>query len=62
MHDRAKFYLRKQRDGEPIEKFVSELYELAENCDFPQKNDQIRDRLVIGLKTRELSVKLQLSL
>ena len=31
-----------QKDEEPIEKFVKGLYELAENWDFPQKNDQIR--------------------
>ena len=49
-----------QRDGEMIEKFVRRLYELAENCDFPQKKDQIRDRLIIGLKSKELSEKLQL--
>ena len=49
-----------QRDEEPIEKFVRGLYELAENCDFPKKNDQIRDCLVIGLKSKELSEKLQL--
>ncbi len=47
IHERAKFYLRMQREGELIEKFVRGLYELAENCDFPQKNEQISDRLVI---------------
>ena len=36
------------------------MYELAENCDFPQKNDQIRDCLVIGLKSKESSEKLQI--
>ena len=34
IYERPKFYLRTQRDGEPIEKFVRGLYELAENCDF----------------------------
>ena len=58
IHEDAKFYLRTRRDVEPIEKFVRGLYELAENCDFPQKNDQIRDHF--GLKSKELSEKLQL--
>ena len=61
IHEDAKFYLRTRRDVEPIEKFVRGLYELAENCDFPQKNDKIRDHFVIGLKSKELSEKLQLS-
>ena len=33
---------------------------MSEDCDFPQKNDQIRYHLVIGLKSKELSEKLQL--
>ena len=60
IHERAKFYRRTQRHGELIEKFVRGLSELTENCDFLQKNHQIRDCLVIGLKTKELSEKRQL--
>lgn len=60
MHERAKFHLRTQREGELIEQFIWGLHELSENCDFPHKNDQIRDRLVIGLRSGELSEKLQL--
>ena len=54
------FTKKTQRDGEPLEKFVRGLYELAENCEFPQENDQVRDRFVIWRKSKELSEKFQL--
>lgn len=44
--------MRTQKDGEPIEKCIRGLYKLTENDDFPQKNNQIRDRLVIGLRSK----------
>lgn len=37
------------------------LYELAESCHFgAQKTENIRDKLVVGIKDKELSKKLQL--
>ena len=61
MHERAKFYLRQQNEGESIEHFVRSLYELAEYCDFRDHRDEnIRDRLVLGIKDRDLTKKLQL--
>ena len=59
IHERAIFYMRTQKDRNPIEKFIRGLYELAEHW-FPSKNDQIRDCLVIGLRNKDLYEKLQL--
>lgn len=38
------------------------LYELAEHCAFTNKEEEIRDKFVIGLIGKELSEKLQLTL
>ncbi|XP_052817965.1 uncharacterized protein K02A2.6-like [Mya arenaria] len=60
IHERAKFHLRMQKEGENVETFVRELYEIAEHCDFTDKNEEIRDRLVIGILDKKLSERLQL--
>ena len=44
--ERARFYRRNQMTGEPAEQFIRALYELADKCDFTDRNTQIRDRLV----------------
>ena len=44
-----------------MEAFVRHLYELAENCDFgAQKDEQMRDRIVIGIRDKQVSKKLQM--
>ena len=44
------------------ESFIRTLYELKENCDFGEtKSKHIRDRLVLGIRNKELSRKLQLT-
>ena len=60
IHERARFHLRVQNSGETVEGFIRSLHELAENCDFGNKSEQIRDRVVIGIRDKELSEKLQL--
>ena len=51
----------KQGAGESSKAFIRSLYELAKYCDFPDKtNDQIRDQIVIGLKDKDVSEKLQI--
>ena len=60
IHERAIFYTRKQKDGEPVEKYIRELYSLAENCDFQDKDDQLRDRLVVGMRDQAVSRDLQI--
>ena len=59
--ERAKFNMRKQEEGEPVDAFVTDLYALAEHCSFGALHDEmIRDRLVVGLLSARLSEKLQL--
>ena len=60
IHERAVFHKRSQLAGDNIETYVRLLYELAEHADFRDKESTIRDRLVVGLRDRELSKKLQL--
>lgn len=44
-----------------MEAFIRNLYELAEHCEFGTRRDeQIRDRIVIGILDKSLSQKLQM--
>ena len=61
IHERACFYQRVQRAGEKVEIFIRALYELSEHCDFGvTREEHIRDRIVVGIRDKELSRKLQL--
>ena len=60
IHERALFNMRSQKEGENIESYVRSLYELSENTGFQDREEAIRDRLVLGVRDRELSEKLQL--
>ena len=61
IHERACFHRRVQKDGETVEAFIRNLYELAEHCEFgAQRDEQIRDRIVIGILDKSLSQKLQM--
>ena len=61
IYERAKFHSRAQLPGESVEAFVRQLYELAENCVFgAQKDEQMRDRIVIGIRDKQVSQKLQM--
>ena len=59
--ERAKFNLRSQQEGESVETFITDLHCLAEHCEFGVLKDELfRDRIVVGLKDKKLSEKLQL--
>ncbi|XP_068671157.1 uncharacterized protein [Montipora foliosa] len=59
--ERAKFHRRKQESGEAVDSFITDLYGLAEHCQFGVLHDEmIRDRIVVGLADQKLSEKLQL--
>ena len=59
--ERAKFNLRSQQEGESVETFITDLHCLAEHCEFGILKDEIiPDRIVVGLKDKKPSEKLQL--
>ena len=59
--ERDKFNLRSQQDGESVDNFITDLYCLAEYCEFGTlRDDLIRDRIVVGIKDKKLSEQLQL--
>ena len=61
IYERAKFNKRKQEQGEPVDKFITALYSLAEHCGYGVLHDEmIRDRIVVGITNPGLSEKLQL--
>jgi len=59
--ERARFNMRKQEEGEPVDAFITSLYALAEHCGYGSLHDEmIRDRIVVGIRNSQLSEKLQL--
>ena len=60
IHERACFHLQVQRPGERAECFIRALYDLSEHCEFGAREENIRNRIIVGILDRELSRKLQL--
>ena len=52
LHERALFYSRAQQPDENVETYVRKLYELSEHANFPNKEESIRGRLVLGVRDR----------
>ena len=49
--ERAKFNMRKQEPGEPVDAFIADLHCLSEHSEFRALRDElIRDRIVMGLQ------------
>jgi len=61
IYERAKFNMRRQREGESVDTFVTSLYTLAEHCQYGVLHDEmIRDRIVVGIRNTALSERMQL--
>lgn len=59
--ERAKFNLRSQQENEAVDVFITDLFNLAEHCNFGVLREElIRDRIVVGIRDKALSEKLQL--
>ncbi|GBO20528.1 Uncharacterized protein K02A2.6 [Araneus ventricosus] len=57
----AQFNKRVQLDGESVNTFITALYTLSEHCEYGVLHDElIRDRIVIGIRDKNLNEKLQL--
>ena len=54
--ERARFNMRVQTEGESVDNFITDLYSLAEFCDFSDLRDElIRERIVVGIRDKALS-------
>ena len=61
IYERTKFNLRVQRPDESVDSFITDLHNLAEFCEYGNLHDElIRDRIVVGLRDKKLSEKLQM--
>ena len=59
--ERAKFNLRFQKENESVDNFITDLFTLAQHRNYGTLHDEmVRDRIVVGLKDKTLSEKLQL--
>ena len=64
--ERARFNMRRQEEGEPVDAFITALYSLAEHCGYGALHDEmirdemIRDRIVVGIRNAQQAEKLQL--
>ncbi|UYV61447.1 hypothetical protein LAZ67_1004888 [Cordylochernes scorpioides] len=57
----ARFNQRCQQEGEKVNEFITALHSLAEHCNFEMLHDElIRDRIVVGVRDRALSERMQL--
>ncbi|XP_073950749.1 uncharacterized protein [Choristoneura fumiferana] len=62
VYERFKFNSRKQREDENIDSFITDLFGLAETCEYDTlKEGLIRDRLIVGMRDAEASERLLLN-
>ena len=57
---RRSFHSRTQTSGESLEHYLRSLYKLAEDCDFSDKKERIRDQFFIGLENEDLIEKIEM--
>ena len=61
--EHAKFNLRFQKENESVDNFITDLFTFAQHCNYGTLHDEmVRDRIVVRLKDKTLSEKLQLKL
>ena len=58
--ERARFNSRRQQEGETVEQYIMELYRLADNCNYQEIKEMIRDRLVVRIRDKALSQQLHM--
>ena len=57
--EHTKFNKRSQLPAEPVEQFITSLYNLAADCNFGELKDRlIRDRIVVRIRDASLSERL----
>ena len=55
---RYRFYTRCQKPDESIAKFVADLRRLSEGCEFPDLDNMLRDRSVVGCQDQAIQRRL----
>lgn len=61
VQERAKFNLRIQNEHESAYEYIASVIHLAKTCNFGELQDElVRDRIVVGIRNKKLSEKLQL--
>ena len=60
IYERSQFQNSKQVQGETVEEFYRALRDLVRPCEYQDADEQIRDRLVVGLPDKKLQEKLRL--
>ena len=57
--EHTKFNKRSQLPDEPVEQFITSLYNLAADCNFGELKDKlVRDRIVVRIRAASLSERL----
>lgn len=59
IYERAKFFRRDQQPGETVEQYVRALNDIADRCEFPNRSEQMRDRIVVGITDTNCSREMQ---
>ena len=54
------FSKRMQKQEEPVENFIRALYEMSEHCNFPNREDMIKNKIITGVKNKQLERDLRL--
>ena len=55
---RYKFHQKIQAPDESVEQFITELQILARDCEFANKDEMIRDRIVFGTNSKKIRERL----
>lgn len=59
--ERARFNLRAQKEGEPVETYIAAVCRLAKGCNYGElEAELVRDRLVVGIRDKKCSEALQM--
>ena len=62
IYERALFNRRKQENNETVEEFIADLHKLVKHCSYGTLQDElVRNRIVVGVKGRQVSEKLQMT-
>ena len=61
IYERAVYNRLNQNDSDSVDDFITRLYSQVDKCHYGNLRDEIlRDRIVVGIKDKSLSEKLQL--